>query len=65
MQILNNLINSIKEDAPVNDVRRGLNWTAVLKSVSEGASFMQIKKKGGIRFVTMIRDYDDIVRKLA
>ncbi len=38
---------------------------AVMKSVSEGASFMQIKKKGGIRFVTIVRDYDDIVRKLA
>ncbi|MEN6622251.1 MAG: DUF364 domain-containing protein [Smithella sp.] len=36
----------------------------VLKSVSEGASFMQIKKRGGIRFVTIIRDYDDIVRRL-
>ncbi len=37
----------------------------VLKSISEGASFMQIKKRGGIRFVTIIRDYDDIVRRLA
>ncbi|HOO89549.1 MAG TPA: DUF364 domain-containing protein [Syntrophales bacterium] len=36
----------------------------VLKSVGEGASFMQIKKKGGMRFVTIIRDYDDIVRRL-
>lgn len=37
----------------------------VLRSVSEGASFMQLKKKGGIRFVTMINSYDDIVRRLA
>ena len=37
----------------------------VLRSVSEGSSFMQIKKRGGIRFVTVIRDYDDIVRRLA
>jgi uncharacterized protein len=37
----------------------------VLKSVSEGASFMKLKKNGGIRFVTIIRDYNDIVRKLA
>lgn len=37
----------------------------VLRSVSEGASFMQIKKRGGIRFVTIIRDYDEIVRRLA
>jgi hypothetical protein len=37
----------------------------VLRSVGEGASFMQIKKKGGIRLVTVIRDYDDIVRRLS
>jgi len=37
----------------------------VLRSVSEGASFMQLKKRGGVRFVTIIRDYDDIVRRLA
>jgi uncharacterized protein (DUF4213/DUF364 family) len=37
----------------------------VLQSVSEGASFMQIKKRGGIRFVSLIKDYDDIVRRLA
>ncbi|MEN6373291.1 MAG: hypothetical protein ABFD75_00750 [Smithella sp.] len=36
----------------------------VLRSVSEGASFMQLKKKGVIRFVTIVRDYDDIVRRL-
>jgi uncharacterized protein (DUF4213/DUF364 family) len=37
----------------------------VLKSVSEGASFMQIKKRGGIRFVTMVKDHDDMARRLA
>lgn len=37
----------------------------VLQSVSEGASFMQLKKRGGIRFVSIIRNYDDIVRRLA
>ncbi|MDI9571076.1 MAG: DUF364 domain-containing protein [Pseudomonadota bacterium] len=37
----------------------------VLRSVGEGASFMQIKRTGGIRFVTMIKDYDDIVRRLS
>jgi uncharacterized protein (DUF4213/DUF364 family) len=37
----------------------------VLKSVSEGASFMQIKKRGGIRLVTMVKDHDDMVRRLA
>jgi len=37
----------------------------VLRSVSEGASFMQLKKKGGIRFVSIIRDRDDIARRLA
>jgi len=38
---------------------------AVLKSISEGAGFMQVKKNGGIRFASMIRDYDDIIRRLA
>lgn len=37
----------------------------VLKSVSEGASFMQLKRNGGIRFVTVIRDDNDIARRLA
>jgi len=37
----------------------------VLRSVSEGASFMQLKKRGGVRFVSMIKDYDDIARRLA
>jgi len=37
----------------------------VLKSVSEGAAFLQLKKNGGVRFVSIIRDYDDIVRRLA
>jgi uncharacterized protein len=37
---------------------------AVLKSISEGANFMQLKKKGGIRFVSMIKDHDDIIRRL-
>ncbi|HPS59541.1 MAG TPA: DUF364 domain-containing protein [Spirochaetota bacterium] len=36
----------------------------VLRSVSEGASFMQLKKNGGVRFVNMINDYDDIIRRL-
>ncbi len=36
----------------------------VLRSVSEGAGFMQLKKKGGIRFVTKIKSYDDIVQRL-
>ncbi|HPV50233.1 MAG TPA: DUF364 domain-containing protein [Smithellaceae bacterium] len=37
----------------------------VLKSVSEGASFRQIKMTGGIRFVSIIKDYDDIIRRLS
>lgn len=37
----------------------------VLRSVSEGASFMQLKKRGGVRFVSIIKDYDDIARRLA
>jgi uncharacterized protein len=37
----------------------------VLRSVSEGVSFMQLKKRGGIRFVNIVRDYDDIVQRLA
>jgi hypothetical protein len=37
----------------------------VLRSVSEGASFMQLKKRGGVRFVSMIKNYDDIARRLA
>ncbi len=37
----------------------------VLRSISEGAGFMQLKKKGGIRFVSIIKDYDDILRRLA
>ncbi len=37
----------------------------VLRSISEGASFMQLKKRGGVRFVSMIKDYDDIARRLA
>ncbi|MBN1545173.1 MAG: DUF364 domain-containing protein [Syntrophaceae bacterium] len=37
----------------------------VLKSVSEGTSFMQLKAKGGVRFVSMIKDFDDILRRLA
>jgi uncharacterized protein (DUF4213/DUF364 family) len=36
----------------------------VLRSLSEGANFMQLKKKGGIRFVSIIKDYDDIIRRL-
>ena len=37
----------------------------VLQSVGEGASFIQLKKKGGIRFVTLVKDHDDMVRRLA
>ncbi len=37
----------------------------VLKSVGEGVSFMQLKKRGGVRFVSMVRDYDDIKRRMA
>ncbi len=37
----------------------------VLRSVSEGATFMQLKMRGGIRFVSIIKDHDDIVRRLA
>ncbi|MFA5518964.1 MAG: DUF364 domain-containing protein, partial [Spirochaetota bacterium] len=37
----------------------------VLKSVSEGVSFRQLKKRGGIRFVTMVKDYNSIFSKLA
>jgi hypothetical protein len=37
----------------------------VLRSISEGAGFMQVKKNGGIRFASMIKDYDDIIRRLA
>ena len=36
----------------------------VLRSVSEGASFMQLKKNGGVLFVNMIKDHDDIIRRL-
>ncbi len=36
----------------------------VLRSVSEGASFRQIKKKGGIRLLTLIKDYPEILRRL-
>jgi len=38
---------------------------AVLRSISEGAGFMHVKKNGGIRFASMIKDYDDIARRLA
>jgi len=37
----------------------------VLRSVSEGTGFQQLKKNGGVQFVSIIRDYDDIVRRLA
>jgi len=89
MQILNSILKNIKEDAPVQEIRRGLRPTTplsevlfkygidvlagsvvtekdvVLRSVSEGTTFMQLKMKGGIRFVTIIKDYDNIVQKLA
>lgn len=38
---------------------------AVLRSVSEGANFIQLKRRGGVRFVSMIKDYCDIIRRLA
>lgn len=37
----------------------------VLKSVSEGVSFQQLKKRGGVRFVSIVKDYDKIVSRLA
>lgn len=36
----------------------------VLRSVSEGATFMQLKMTGGIRFASIINDYDGILRRL-
>jgi uncharacterized protein (DUF4213/DUF364 family) len=30
MEILNSIVNEIKEDAPIKEVRRGINWTAVV-----------------------------------
>ncbi|NLV66231.1 MAG: DUF364 domain-containing protein [Spirochaetes bacterium] len=36
----------------------------VLKSVGEGVSFMQLKKRGGVKFMTMVRDYADIKRRM-
>ena len=38
---------------------------AVLRSVSEGDTFMELKKKGGIRFVSIIKDYADVHRRLS
>lgn len=35
----------------------------VLRSVSEGATFLQLKKRGGVRFVSITRDYGDIIRR--
>ena len=37
----------------------------VLQSVSEGVSFQQLKRRGGVRFVTLVKDYDSIVSRLA
>lgn len=36
----------------------------VLRSVGEGCSFMQLKKNGGIRFASLVRDYNDILRRM-
>ena len=36
----------------------------VLRSVSEGAGFQQLKRKGGVRFVDIIRNHEDIIRRL-
>lgn len=36
----------------------------VLRSVSEGASFLQLKKNGGVSFVSIIKDYNNISRRL-
>jgi uncharacterized protein len=37
----------------------------VLRSVSEGANFMRLRKAGGVEFVSMVKDQDEIGRKLA
>jgi len=37
----------------------------VLRSVSEGASFRQLKRNGGVRFINIINDYDDILHRLS
>jgi uncharacterized protein len=36
----------------------------VLKYVSEGANFVRLRKTGGVQFVSMVRDLDEITRKL-
>jgi uncharacterized protein len=36
---------------------------AALKLVSEGVSFMRIKKSGAVRFVTKVKDRQDIIRR--
>jgi uncharacterized protein (DUF4213/DUF364 family) len=41
------------------------NADAVLRSVGEGVSFMQLKKRGGVRFVSMVKDRDAMMRRLA
>ncbi|MFA5518471.1 MAG: DUF4213 domain-containing protein, partial [Spirochaetota bacterium] len=40
MKILSSIINSIKEDSPVQEVRRGLHWTAVVSRKCGLASTM-------------------------
>jgi hypothetical protein len=37
----------------------------VLRSVSEGANFMRLRKAGGVEFVSMVKDQEEIGRKLA
>jgi uncharacterized protein (DUF4213/DUF364 family) len=36
----------------------------VLRSVSEGISYRQLKKRGGVRFVSIIKDHNGIIRRL-
>ena len=38
---------------------------ALLRLVSEGVSYMKIKKSGATRFVTMVKDMDDIRKRTA
>jgi uncharacterized protein len=40
VEILNNILKIIKEDAQVQEVRRGLNWTAVVSKHCGLASTM-------------------------
>jgi uncharacterized protein (DUF4213/DUF364 family) len=40
MEILTGILNSIKEDAPLQEVRRGIHWTAVVSKQCGLASTM-------------------------